>query len=31
MKEISKKRVYEKNSVSSIVNERKLLVHIRHP
>ena len=31
MKEMSKVKVYEKNSVQSIVNERKLLAHLRHP
>lgn len=31
MKEISKVKVYEKNSVDSIINERKLLVNLRHP
>jgi serum/glucocorticoid-regulated kinase 2 len=31
MKEMSKVKVYEKNSVQSINNERKLLAHLRHP
>ncbi len=31
MKEMSKVKIYEKNSVSSIANERKLLAHLRHP
>ena len=31
MKEISKDKVYEKNSVESIINERKLLANLRHP
>jgi hypothetical protein len=31
MKEMSKVKVYEKNSVQSILNERQLLAHIRHP
>jgi serine/threonine protein kinase len=31
MKEMSKVKVFEKNSVASIVNERKLLAHLRHP
>jgi serine/threonine protein kinase len=31
MKEMSKVKVYEKNSVTSIVNERKMLAHLRHP
>jgi serum/glucocorticoid-regulated kinase 2 len=31
MKEMSKVKIYEKNSVNSIINERKLLAHLRHP
>jgi len=31
MKEMSKVKVFEKNSISSVVNERKLLAHLRHP
>ena len=31
MKEMSKVKIYEKNSVQSIINERKLLAHLRHP
>ena len=31
MKEMSKVKIYEKNSVQSIVNERKLLANLRHP
>ncbi len=31
MKEISKVKVYEKNSIDSIMNERKLLANLRHP
>ena len=31
MKEMSKVRIYEKNSVDSIINERKLLSDLRHP
>jgi serum/glucocorticoid-regulated kinase 2 len=28
---MSKVKVYEKNSVASIINERKLLAQLRHP
>jgi serum/glucocorticoid-regulated kinase 2 len=31
MKEMSKVKVYEKNSIQSIVNERRMLAHLRHP
>ena len=31
MKEMSKVKIYEKNSINSIINERKLLAHLRHP
>ena len=31
MKEMSKVKVYEKNSVVSIINERKLLACLHHP
>ncbi len=31
LKEMSKVKVYEKNSVASIINERKLLANLRHP
>jgi len=31
MKEMSKVKVYEKNSVNSVINERKLLANLRHP
>ena len=30
MKEMSKVKIYEKNSINCIINERKLLVHLRH-
>ncbi len=31
LKEISKVKIYEKNSVPCVINERKLLAHLRHP
>ena len=31
MKEMSKVKVYEKSSIPSIINERKLLSNLRHP
>lgn len=31
MKEMSKVKIYEKNSVDTIVNERRLLAQLRHP
>jgi hypothetical protein len=31
LKVMSKLRVYEKNSITSILNERKLLTKINHP
>ena len=31
VKEISKVRLFEMNSVSSVMNERRLLAHLRHP
>ena len=31
LKVMSKLRVYEKNSISSVLNERKLLTRINHP
>jgi serine/threonine protein kinase len=31
LKEISKVKIYEKNSVPCVINERKLLALLRHP
>lgn len=31
MKEMSKVKIYEKNSIETIITERKLLAYLRHP
>lgn len=31
MKEMSKVKIYEKNSIDTIITERRLLAHLRYP